>query len=229
MKLRWIMVLFGAVLLTSQLDAEQTLTLKDQKEKISYIMGIDIGKNLKTQSLDIDPDILTKGIKDAFVGGKLLLTEQEMLETMTAFQNEMIAKQQALAERNKKEAEAFLGADKKKEGIITLPSGLQYKVIKPGAGRKPKLTDKVTVHYRASLTNGTEFYNSYLLGQPETLTVKEVIPGLAEALTLMQEGAKWQLFIPPDLGYGPLGAGNRIGPNANLIFEVELLSIQEKK
>lgn len=229
MKLKWIIVLFGGVLLVSQLNAQQTLTLKSQKEKISYITGLDIGRNLKSQSADIDPDILARGIKDGFSGGKALLTEQEVRETVTVFQKEMIAKQQGLAEKNKKEAEAFLAVDKKKEGIVTLPSGLQYKVIKAGVGRKPKPTDRVSVHYRATLIDGTEFSNSYLRGQPEILTVKEVIPGLAEALTLMQEGAKWLLYIPPNLGYGELGAGSQIGPNASLIFDVELLSIQENK
>jgi FKBP-type peptidyl-prolyl cis-trans isomerase FklB len=222
-------VLFGGILLASQLDAQPSLTLKSQKDKVSYMTGVDIGKNLKGVAADIDLDILVRGIKDGVSAGKLLLTEQEIRETMTLFQKEMIAKQQTLAEKNKKEAEAFLGGDKKKEGIVTLPSGLQYKVIKPGVGRKPKPTDTVSVHYRATLVNGAEFSNSYLRGQPEVLKVKEVIPGLAEALILMQEGAKWLLYIPPNLGYGDLGAGSQIGPNASLIFDVELLSIQENK
>ena len=229
MKIKLVVIVLSGVLLASQLSAEQTLTLKNQKEKISYIIGMDIGRNLKTQSADIDADILARGIKDAFLGGKPLLTEQEVSETMGAFQKELIAKQQALAEKNKKEAEAFLAEDKKKEGIVTLPSGLGYKVIKPSVGRKPKLEDTVTVHYRATLIDGTEFYNSYLRGQPETLRVKEVIPGLTEALTLMQEGSKWLVFIPPSLGYGERGAGGQIGPNATLIFEIELISIQENK
>ena len=229
MKLRWMIVLFGGILLASQLDAQPSLTLKSQKDKVSYMTGVDIGKNLKGVAADIDLDILVRGIKDGVSSGKLLLTEQEIRETMTLFQKEMIAKQQTLAEKNKKEAEAFLGGDKKKEGIVTLPSGLQYKVIKPGVGRKPKPTDTVSVHYRATLVNGAEFSNSYLRGQPEVLKVKEVIPGLAEALILMQEGAKWLLYIPPNLGYGDLGAGSQIGPNASLIFDVELLSIQENK
>jgi FKBP-type peptidyl-prolyl cis-trans isomerase len=229
MKLKWIIVLFGGILLASHLDAQQAQTLKSQKEKVSYMTGVDIGKNLKALSADIDMDILTRGIKDGFSEGKLLLNEQEIRETMTVFQKDVMAKQQALTAKNKKDAEAFLAEDKKKEGIVTLPSGLQYKVIKPGVGRKPKSTDRVSVHYRATLINGTEFSNSYLRGQPEILTVNEVIPGLAEALTLMQEGAKWLLYIPPNLGYGDLGAGSQIGPNASLIFDVELLSIQGNK
>jgi len=229
MKIESIVVVLWGVLLASQLHAEQTLAPKNQKEKVSYILGMDIGKNLRLQGSEIDLDLLVRGIKDAFSGGKPLLTEQEILETMAVFQKEMLAKQQGLAEKTKKEAEAFLTGDKKKEGIVTMPSGLQYKVIKPGVGKKPKLADTVTVHYRATLIDGTEFSNSYLRGQPEILVVKEVIPGLTEALTLMEEGAKWLLFIPPNLAYGERGGGGQIGPNVALIFEVELLSIQEKK
>jgi FKBP-type peptidyl-prolyl cis-trans isomerase FklB len=229
MKLRWIITLLGSLLLASQLGAEQTVALKNQKEKLSYIMGLDIGKSLKAQPTDIDLDILIKGIKDVLTGGKPSLTEQEIREAMILFQKEMIEKQQAVTEKIKKEGEAFLSADKKKEGIVTLPSGLQYKVIKEGIGRKPKPSDTVTIHYRATLLDGREFDSSYQRGQPDTLQVNETMPGLMEALTLMQEGAKWLLFIPPNLGYGERGMGAQIGPNTNLIFEVELLSIQTKK
>ena len=229
MKLRWIIALLGSLLLASQLGAEQTAALKNQKEKLSYIMGMDIGKSLKAQPADIDLDILIRGIKDVLTGGKPSLTEQEIREVLILFQKEMIEKQQAVTEKTKKLGEAFLSGDKKKEGIVTLPSGLQYKVIKEGMGRKPKPTDTVTVHYRATLLDGTEFDSSYQRGQPDTLQVNETMPGLMEALTLMQEGAKWLLFIPPNLGYGERGMGAQIGPNTNLIFEVELLSIQTKK
>ncbi len=203
--------------------------LKNQKEKLSYIIGMDIGKNLRTQSIDIDPNILARGVKDALSGSKILLTEQEIRETMTVFQKEMIAKQQALAEKNKKEGEAFFAENKQKKDVVTLPSGLQYKVIKMGTGRKPKSTDTVMVQYRGTLINGTEFDSSYRRGQPATFPVNGVIPGWTEALGLMQEGAKWQLFIPPNLAYGERGSGSQIGPNVTLIFEVELISIKEKK
>ena len=196
---------------------------------MSYIIGMDIGNNLKKQSIDVDPNILSKGIKDALAGGKPLLTEQEISETMAAFQKEMMAKQEQVAKKNKAEGDAFLSENKKKEGVKTLPSGLQYKVIKAGTGKKPKSTDTVTTHYRGTLTNGTEFDSSYKRGQTVSFPVSGVIPGWTEALQLMEEGAKWQLFIPSNLAYGERGAGGLIGPNATLIFEVELISIQEKK
>jgi FKBP-type peptidyl-prolyl cis-trans isomerase FklB len=229
MKLRWVVVVFGVVLLASQLGAQETLTLKTQKEKLSYIIGMDMGKNLKNQSVDIDSNILARGLKDALSGSKSVLTEQEVRDTLSVFQKEMVAKQQAIGEKNKKEGEAFLAENKKKKGVTTLPSGLQYKVVKAGTGKKPKPTDTVTVQYQGTLIDGTEFDSSYRRGQPATFPVNGVIPGWTEALGLMQEGAKWQLFIPPNLAYGERGTGSQIGPNATLIFEVELVSIQEKK
>ena len=168
-------------------------------------------------------------MKDALSGAKPLLTEQEIQETMDAFQKEMMAKQDEVAKKNKAEGESFLAENKKKEGIKILPSGLQYKVIKAGTGKKPKSTDTVTVHYRGTLIDGTEFDSSYKRGQIVSFPVSGVIPGWTEALQLMEAGAKWQLFIPPNLAYGERGAGGAIGPNTTLIFEVELVSTQEKK
>ena len=228
MKLKLIVIL-GILFLVSQVNAQENLVLKNQKDKISYIIGIDIGTNLKKQSIDIDSNILAKGVKDALAGTKPLLTEQEIQETMVAFQKEIMAKQAEVAKKNKSEGEAFLTENKKKEGVKTLPSGLQYKVIKAGTGKKPKSTDTVTTHYRGTLINGTEFDSSYKRGQPVSFPVSGVIPGWTEALQLMEVGAKWQLFIPPNLAYGEQGAGRDIGPNATLIFEIELVSIQEKK
>ncbi len=228
MKLKLI-VLLGFLFFMSQVHAQETLVLKNQKDKVSYIIGMDIGNNLKKQSIDVDPNIFVKGVKDALSGAKPLLTEQEIQETMVAFQKEMSAKQEQVAKRNKAEGEAFLAENKKKEGVKTLPSGLQYKVIKAGTGKKPKSNDTVTVHYRGTLINGTEFDSSYKRGQPVSFPVSEVIPGWTEALQLMEGGAKWQLFIPSNIAYGERGAGGVIGPNATLIFEVELVSIQEKK
>jgi FKBP-type peptidyl-prolyl cis-trans isomerase FklB len=225
--------LLGILLLTNQVSAEENLVLKNQKDKISYVIGMDIGRNLKNQSIDIDADILARGIKDAVSGGKALMTEQEVQETAAAFQKEVTAKQaeraKKMGEKNKKEGEAFLAANRQKQGVKTLSSGLQYKVIKAGSGKKPTLTDTITTNYRGTLIDGTEFDSSYRRGKPATFPVKGVIPGWVEALQLMEEGSKWQLFIPPNLAYGERGAGRDIGPNATLIFEIELISIQEKK
>ena len=223
----------GILFLVSQVYGEENLVLKNQKDKVSYSIGMEMGKNLKMQSIDIDADILAKGIHDAFSGGKALLTDQEVRETMTAFQKELMAKQEELlkklGEKNKGEGEAFLAENKKKEGVKTLASGLQYQVIKAGNGKKPTPSDTVTTHYRGTLIDGTEFDSSYRRGQPATFPVRGVVPGWTEALQLMEVGAKWQLFIPPNLAYGERGAGRNIGPNATLIFEIELISIEEKK
>jgi FKBP-type peptidyl-prolyl cis-trans isomerase FklB len=196
---------------------------------MSYIMGMDIGTSVRARGVDIDNDIFLRGIRDVLKGNKILLTEQEIRETVARFQKEMIESQQTLVEKSRKDAEAFVSGDKKREGIVVLPSGLQYKVIRAGTGRKPKPTDTVTVRYRATLPNGTEVDSSYRHGQPDTFQVNEMMPGLAEALPLMQEGARWLLSIPPELGYGERGAGRQIGPNVTVLFDVELVSIAEGK
>ena len=225
-----IAVALSILFLVGLVSAQEKPVLKDQKDKVSYIVGLDIGNNLKKQSVSVNPKMVAKGIEDGLAGAKPLLTEQEIQETMMAFQKEMMAKQAEVAKKNKTEGEAFLAENKKKEGVKTLPSGLQYKVMKAGTGKKPKSNDTVTVNYRGTLIDGTEFDSSYKRGQPATFQVSGVIPGWTEALQLMEEGAKWQLFVPSNLAYGERGAaGGMIGPNATLIFEVELISIQEKK
>jgi FKBP-type peptidyl-prolyl cis-trans isomerase FklB len=221
----------GILLLASGCTAEEKkLELKDLKDKVSYCIGLNIGKDFKNKEVEVNPDILAQGIKDALSEGKTLLTEEQIKETLTAFQNEMIAKQESrlkeLAEKNRKEGEAFLAENEKKEGVVTLPSGLQYKILEEGAGKTPKSTDTVTVHYRGTLIDGREFDSSYHRGEPATFPVDGVIPGWTEALQLMKEGAKWQLFIPASLAYGEQGVGPAIGPNATLIFDVELIKIK---
>lgn len=223
-------VVLGVVLLVSQASAEEKKALQTAREKQSYSIGADIGSKLKSQSIDIDTDLFSQGVKDAFSGGKLLMTEQEMKDTLTALQKELMDKQaernKQVGEKNKKEGEAFLSENKKKEGVKTLPSGLQYKVIKEGTGKTPKAEDTVVTNYRGTLTDGTEFDSSFKRGQPATFPVKGVIPGWTEALQLMKEGSKWELFIPSNLAYGERGAGSAIGPNATLIFEIELISVK---
>jgi FKBP-type peptidyl-prolyl cis-trans isomerase len=213
-------------------------TLKTQKDKVSYAVGMNIGKGvaakLKQQPLEVDQAVLLRGMKDALAGGKMLLTEEEERTLLTQLSVEARKKQEdqmkLAAEGNKKIGEEYLAANKTKDGVVTLPSGLQYKILTAGTGPKPTAADTVSCNYRGTLLNGTEFDSSYKRGHPETFPVTGVIKGWTEALQLMPVGSKWQLFIPSDLGYGDRGADPRsgIGPGATLIFEVELLSIQGK-
>jgi FKBP-type peptidyl-prolyl cis-trans isomerase FklB len=229
---RPLIIVLTLLLLTGQVLAQGDPGLKDDKEKVSYSIGVEIGTTLKKQEIEVAPDILTRGVRDALTGAKTLMTEEEIIETLTTFRKDFIAKKQELAkqlgEKNKKEGEAFLAENQKKEGVNTLSSGLQYKVIKPGSGKKPKAEDLVTVHYRGTLIGGAEFDSSYGRGKPASFPVNRVIPGWTEVLQLMEEGAKWEVFIPSKLAYGEQGAGNEIGPNATLIFEIELVSVQAK-
>lgn len=228
MRLGWVVVV--VMLLFAVPAAAEEQALKTEKEKLSYAMGMDMGNSFKRQSIDIDPDILARGMKDALSGGKVLLSDEELVAIKNNFRQALAKKQEearkTLAEKNKKEGEAFLAENSKKEGVKTLPSGLQYKVITEGNGKSPAATDTVTVNYRGTLIDGTEFDSSYKRGQPATFPVNGVIPGWTEALQLMKEGAKWQLFLPAKLAYGEKGAGNIIGPDAVLIFEVELISVK---
>jgi FKBP-type peptidyl-prolyl cis-trans isomerase FklB len=203
--------------------------LKDQKDKISYSIGLDIGTTLKRQLIEVNEELLNTGIQDGLSGKKPLLGEDQVKETMAVFQKEMLAKQaeakKAAAAKNSAEATKFLAENKTKEGVKTTASGLQYKVLKEGSGPTPKPTDTVKVNYRGTVLDGTEFDSSYKRGEPASFPVNRVIKGWTEALQLMKVGSKYQLFIPADLAYGGRGAGSDIGPNAMLIFDVELLGI----
>lgn len=229
MTMIWIMVL-AIGLVTAQANGAETLQLKTQKDKISYVIGVDVARNFKRMGVDIDMDVLVKGLKDGTANQKLLMTEDDLRSTMTAYLEDLRQKQmaamKALAEENKKKGDAFLAENKKKEGVVTLPSGLQYKIIKAGAGKKPAETDTVECKYRGTLIDGTEFDSSYRTGRTAIFKVSGVIAGWREALKLMPVGSTWQLFIPPELAYGPMGTGRDIGPNATIIFEVELTAIK---
>jgi len=213
--------------------SSQALTLKTEKEKLSYAIGMNIGESIKKDSLDIDPAIMARALKDALTGTKPLMTEEEAKTVMTTFRAEMMKKQQAKAteasDTNKQVGQKFLAANKAKEGVVTLPSGLQYKIIKQGDGPKPTASDTVVTNYRGTLIDGTEFDSSYKRGEPATFPVGQVIKGWTEALQLMPVGSKWQLYIPSDLAYGERSPGGEIGPNSTLIFDIELLSIQDNK
>ncbi len=210
--------------------------LTTRKQKFSYALGMNIanglGANLKKQGVDVDWSLLAQGLKDGASGAKTRLTQDEAKAVLTEVQNDVRKEQQEkmkeVADTNKKEGEAFLAANKDKEGVKTLPSGLQYKVMTEGTGPKPTASDTVICNYRGTLINGTEFDSSYKRGEPATFPVGGVIKGWTEALQLMPVGSKWQLFIPSDLAYGERGAGAEIGPNATLVFEVELISIKPK-
>ena len=208
------------------------LTLKTQKDKLSYALGMNLGTNLHKETVDVDPAIVLRGLKDALASGKTLLTEDEARTALTQLQTEVRSKQQekmkVAGEMNKKEGVEFLAANKSKEGVVILPSGLQYKILTAGTGPKPAAADTVVCNYRGTLISGAEFDSSYKRGQPASFPVNGVIKGWTEALQLMPVGSKWQLFVPAELGYGDRGAGENIGPGATLIFEVELLSIQGK-
>jgi FKBP-type peptidyl-prolyl cis-trans isomerase len=209
------------------------LVLTTQKQKASYAIGMNIGKGLKKDEVDIDPDILARGMKDAMAGKKPLITDEEAQSSLTALQTEVRKRQQevhdAAVAKNLKEGEVYLAANKAKPGVVTLPSGLQYKIITPGSGPRPTASDTVVCNYSGKLIDGTEFDSSYKRGQPATFPVGQVIKGWTEALQLMPVGSKWELVIPPSLAYGDRGTnGGPIGPNETLVFEVELMSIQPK-
>ncbi len=211
---------------------QSVLTLKTQKDKLSYALGMNLGSNLHKEKVEVDPALVLRGLKDALAAGKMLLTEDEARVTLTQLQTEVRGKQQekmkVAGELNKKEGVEFLAANKSKEGVVILPSGLQYKILTEGTGPKPTASDTVVCNYRGTLISGAEFDSSYKRGQPASFPVNGVIKGWTEALQLMPVGSKWQLFVPAELGYGDRGAGADIGPGATLIFEVELLSIQGK-
>ncbi len=220
-----------ALMFVASYVCAQEPELKSEKDKINYGIGVGVARNFQRQGINVDLDLVIKGMKDVLAGAKLAMTEEDLDKTMTAFQTEaqrrFQEKAKAIAEKNKKEGETFLAENAKKEGVVALPSGLQYKILKQGEGKKPVSQDSVECHYRGTLIDGTEFDSSYKRGTPLVVKVDGgIIQGWSEALKLMPLGSKWQLFIPSKLAYGERGAGNQIEPNATLIFEVEPLAIK---
>jgi FKBP-type peptidyl-prolyl cis-trans isomerase len=231
MRTRLITILAAiAMLAAAALARAESADLKDPKQRLSYAIGTELGANVKKQGIDIDPKALAAGLADA-LAGKLQMTDAEIKQVMDAERTQLIAKQQAKrqadAAANAKAGDAFLAANGKKDGVKTTTSGLEYKVLKSGTGKTPGPKDTVKVHYQGTLIDGTEFDSSIARGEPVTFQVDGVIPGWTEALQLMKVGDKYQLFIPPKLAYGASGAGDKIGPNSVLIFEVELLDIEK--
>jgi FKBP-type peptidyl-prolyl cis-trans isomerase FklB len=225
-----LLICLGAVSIVSIGLAQDKAQLKDQKDKASYSIGYDMGETAKKQKIELNPDALMSGLKDALAGKEASLSKEDREKTMQALQKEMMEKQIAAskeaATKNQAEGEKFLAENKSTEGVKTTESGLQYKVLKEGSGPSPKATDTVVVNYNGTLIDGTEFDSSYKRNEPTSFPVNRVIKGWTEALQLMKPGAKYQVFIPSSLAYGERGAGQLIGPNATLIFEVELLSIK---
>lgn len=209
----------------------QESTFKTEKEKVSYAIGMEMGKGVKAQGIDIDPAILTQGLKDALSDAKPQMSELELRQVITSLQQEIRQKQmqaqEAAAVENKTKGEAYLAENAKKPGVVALPDGLQYKVISTGQGKKPAENDTVLCNYKGTFIDGTEFDSSTQAGKPVPFEVKNVIPGFKEVLQMMPVGSKWQVVIPASLAYGERGAGNVIGPNATLVFEIELVSIQD--
>jgi len=231
----WMAVL-GVAFLNAQVGAQETQVFKTHKDEISYVAGVEMARTIKAQGMEVNTDLFIKGLQDELSGGKLLLSDDEIRKASAMFHAELRRKQnetreklaletRMAAEDNKKKGEAFLAENRTKEGVVTLPSGLQYKILKAGDGRKPTEADTVEVNYRGTLIDGTPFDSSQV-GKPSTLKLTGVIPGWKEALKLMPVGSRWQLFIPPQLAYGARRATPVIGPNATLIFEVELVAIK---
>ncbi len=222
----------GAAKTTGTKTAAAAPALSTKKDKISYAIGADLGGKLKSSSIDVDPNILTRALKDTLTGAKPAMSDEEIRATLGDLTKDLQQKQTAAtkekSEKNRKEGEEFLASNKSKEGVIALPSGLQYKILKAGDGPKPTAADTVVCNYKGTLIDGKEFDSSYKRGQPATFPVGGVIKGWTEALQLMPVGSKWQLFIPPDLAYGDRQAGPDITPGSTLVFEVELMSIQPK-
>ncbi|CAN5215315.1 macrophage infectivity potentiator Mip [soil metagenome] len=221
--------LLAALIFVSTAAAQDKSPLKDERDKVSYSIGLDIGSTFKKQNMDINPDTLLRGLKDGASDSKPLLNEAEVKATMEAFSKSMREKQATIQReqgaKNLAAGEKFLEENKGKEGVKTTASGLQYKVVTEGKGESPKAADTVSVHYRGTLTSGKEFDSSHSRNAPAVFPVNGVIPGWTEGLQLMKQGSKFQFVIPPKLAYGERGAGGEIGPNETLLFDVELLEV----
>ncbi|WP_419420943.1 FKBP-type peptidyl-prolyl cis-trans isomerase N-terminal domain-containing protein [Legionella sp. D16C41] len=212
-------------------SSTSSTTLSSDMDKLSYSIGADLGRNFKKQGIDISPNAMAKGLQDGMSGGQLLLTDDQMKDVLNKFQKDLMAKRNAefnkKAEDNKAKGESFLNQNKAKDGVVTLPSGLQYKVIETGKGNKPSKDDMVTVEYTGKLIDGQVFDSTEKSGKPAEFKVSQVIPGWTEVLQLMPAGSTWEVYLPPALAYGPRGIGGAIGPNETLIFKIHLISVKK--
>lgn len=231
MKMKLVAAAVMGLAMSTAMAATDATSLTTDKDKLSYSIGADLGKNFKTQGIDINPEVLAKGMQDGMSGAQLILTEQQMKDVLNKFQKDLMAKRSAefnkKSEENKSKGEAFLKDNKAKPGVVVLPSGLQYKIIETGTGSKPGKSDTVTVEYTGRLIDGTVFDSTEKTGKPATFQVSQVIPGWTEALQLMPAGSTWEIFVPSGLAYGPRSVGGPIGPNETLIFKIHLISVKK--
>ncbi|HAU1152645.1 TPA: FKBP-type peptidyl-prolyl cis-trans isomerase [Legionella pneumophila] len=231
MKMKLVTAAVMGLAMSTAMAATDATSLATDKDKLSYSIGADLGKNFKNQGIDVSPEALAKGMQDAMSGAQLALTEQQMKDVLNKFQKDLMAKRTAefnkKADENKVKGEAFLTENKNKPGVVVLPSGLQYKVINAGNGVKPGKSDTVTVEYTGRLIDGTVFDSTEKTGKPATFQVSQVIPGWTEALQLMPAGSTWEIYVPSGLAYGPRSVGGPIGPNETLIFKIHLISVKK--
>lgn len=233
MKMKLVAAAAMGLVMSSTMATANVTSLKTDTDKLSYSIGSDLGKNFKRQSIDINPTAMAQGISDAMGNGKSLLTDDQMKDVLTKFQKDIMAKR--AAEMGKKSAEnlavgtKFLAENKAKDGVVTLPSGLQYKIIKNGSGAKPTKDDMVTVEYTGHLISGEVFDSTAKTGKPATFKLSQVIPGWTEALQLMPSGSTWEIYVPATLAYGDRSVGGPIGPNETLIFNIHLISVEKSK
>lgn len=231
MKMKLVTAAIMGLAMSTAMAANDATSLPTDKDKLSYSIGVDLGKNFKKQSIDINPDALAKGMQDGIAGTQLVLTEQQMKDVLNKFQKDLMAKRTSefnkKSDENKSKGDAFLAENKNKAGVVALPSGLQYKIVNTGTGAKPGKTDTVTVEYTGRLIDGTVFDSTEKTGKPATFQVSQVIPGWTEALQLMPAGSTWEIYVPANLAYGPRSVGGPIGPNETLIFNIHLISVKK--
>lgn len=231
MKMKLVTAAVMGLAMSTAMAATDATSLSTEKDKLSYSIGADLGKNFKTQGIDINPEALAKGMQDGMSGTQLMLTEQQMKDVLNKFQKDLMAKRSAefnkKSEENKTKGESFLNENKGKTGVVVLPSGLQYKILETGTGAKPGKSDTVTVEYTGHLIDGTVFDSTEKTGKPATFQVSQVIPGWTEALQLMPAGSTWEIYVPAGLAYGPRSVGGPIGPNETLIFKIHLISVKK--
>lgn len=231
MKMKLVAMAIMGLTMSAAVAAADAPVPSTDLDKLSYSVGIDLGKNLKKQGIEINPTVMAQGIQDAMSGGNMLMTEQQMKDSLSKFQKDLMAKHAAEAEKlavaNKEKGDAFLSKNKANAGVVTLPSGLQYKIITAGTGAKAAKEDEVTVEYTGKLIDGTVFDSTDKAGKPATFKVTQVIPGWTEALQLMPAGSTWEIYVPSNLAYGPRSVGGPIGPNETLIFNVHLISVKK--